>query len=262
MPNYRCPNPDCEGRKVQTLTVHVAVYRGQLLTCPCLLSDACWKLFFIYVGLVAAVLIVLLWPAVLALESRSPILSRVLAFLLIIGVVCFFYLLFWYYVLPPKIKIEAHRCRRCRYLWAEYGSPISAVSQWAEGEMRRATRRGKKEESAPILATFSSLAVREKKWELAESYARQCLELSQEIKSEKMSAVAHTHLGLVALFRGQYQAAASQFETCLSQYRKSKDSQNIAYSLNNLGLARLYQGATDGVAALFAVSLSYTALIQ
>ncbi len=259
MPNYRCPNPDCKGRSVQTFAVHLAIYRGQLLTWPCLLSDACWKIFFIGAGFTAAVFTVFGRPALAASVSSMPTIGSAFGFVLMIGAICILYAFVRYYLLPPKIKIEVHRCRPCRYVWAQFLSPTEAISQWVEGEMSRATKRGNKREIAQTLVAFCSLASQKKDWPLAESYATQCLRLSQDAKSDKTTALALHYLGLVALFRGQYQAAASHFETCLGQYRKLKDWQNIAYSLNNLGLARLYQSAPDGIAALFAESLSFTA---
>jgi hypothetical protein len=110
--NYLCPNPDCKGSNVWTLTVNVAVYRGQLLTWRCLSSDSCWKALLIY-GVAAALLMSFLLPLALASEPSVSIPWSLLTLLLSIGAVCLLFVFVWYYVLPPKIKVEAHRCSRC-----------------------------------------------------------------------------------------------------------------------------------------------------
>ncbi len=86
--------------------------------------------------------------------------------------------------------------------------------------------------------------------------------MHRAVKREKTEAHARCYLGLVALYRGQYQGAISQFETYLAQSRKARDWEHIAYSIDNLALARLYQGTTDGVAAMLAESLPLVVKMQ
>jgi tetratricopeptide (TPR) repeat protein len=255
---YLCPNPGCRKVQVVTMPESFAVYRGQRWTCPCLQLDVFWKLLF---GGLTALLIVGWLAAPFAARAIDPtvwtVAQNTIAFALIVVTGFLVFVFIHHYARSPKMRITLHRCNRCGYCWQEQ-SPISpALSEWAEGEKNRATKRGKKEEMAAILLTFSYLAAGQKNWSLAESYAKECLARSLEAKSDRTAAHAREHLGGIALLRGQYGEAVTQYETCLPQFRKLKEWQCLTHALGNLGLARLYQGITDGIAALFADDLSF-----
>ncbi len=255
---YLCPNPDCRKVPVVTMPEGFAFYRGQRWTWPCLLYDVFWKLLF---GGLTVLLIIGWLVAPLLAQAIDPTVwiaaQNLFALALIVGTGFLVLVFIYYYARSPKMRTTLHRCQRCGYSWQEQKSSLQLISEWAEGEKKRAVKRGRQDMMAAILVVFCDLAIRQKKWELAEAHARECLTLSLEAESERPAACACAELGMIALLRGQYQEAVSQYETCLTQFRKFREWHAIANALANLALARLYQGTTDGVAALFAESFSF-----
>ncbi|MCK4662229.1 MAG: tetratricopeptide repeat protein [Bacteroidales bacterium] len=80
-------------------------------------------------------------------------------------------------------------------------------------------------------------------------YSKQALTLAEDIKYSKGISLAYTNLGVISIFKGEYNQAIEYFNKSAEIYEGENQEQNIAYQYGNIGITYFrmaeYQKAID-----------------